>query len=156
MRETLWTNRSAMTSVPNSKADEIHRWIELPISRSLALMVHWMSRCRSRYDCCCERGSPLGDRRRGAVAVAAVRVGAYQGTVALQELILGIDPHTGSSLTTEYRVDVAAGLAGAAVGGGLAGGGAEVRIGTTVPGRTLPEQHRQQDRRATPSSSWRA
>jgi RHS repeat-associated protein len=56
----------------------------------------------------------------GAIAVGAVGYGAYQGTIALQELILGIDPYTGAPLTTEQRIDVGAGLAGGFVGGGLA------------------------------------
>jgi RHS repeat-associated protein len=68
-------------------------------------------------------GTVLG----AAAAVGAVGYGSYQGTIALQELILGFDPYTGRPLTTEERIDVGAGLAGGAVGGGAAGG----RLGRT-------------------------
>ena len=69
-------------------------------------------------------------------AVGAVGVGAYQGTIAVQQLIFGIDPYTGLSLTTEERIDIAAGVAGAAVGGGLAGAGREITFGPScrIPG----------------------
>lgn len=74
-------------------------------------------------------GVASGTVAGAAVAVGVVGLGAYQGTIAIQELVLGIDPYTGAPLTSEQRVDVAAGLAGAAVGGGLAGRGPEIRVG---------------------------
>jgi RHS repeat-associated protein len=57
----------------------------------------------------------------GAAAVALVGAGSYQGTIEIQKLVLGIDPYTGAPLSTESRIDTAAGLVGAGIGGGLTG-----------------------------------
>jgi RHS repeat-associated protein len=68
----------------------------------------------------------------GGVAVAAIGVGAYQATIVVQKVLIGIDPYTGRPLSSEERVDVLAGMIGALVGGGMAGRGAEIEIGDNV------------------------
>ena len=64
----------------------------------------------------------------GALAVGAVFTGAYQGTIALQQVITGRDPYTGRAIDSETRIDSAAGLVGGLVGGGLALRGAEITL----------------------------
>jgi hypothetical protein len=54
--------------------------------------------------------------------VGSVGWGAYEGTIALQKVVVGFGPYTGRPLSTEERIDVAAGLLG-----GLAGGARALR-----------------------------
>lgn len=88
-----------------------------------------------------------------ALAVGAVGVGAYATTIAIQEAVFGFDPYTGATLSTEERIDAAAGLLGALAGGAAATRGAEFELGDYVrvapfgnrtghPTGELPHYHR--------------
>ena len=68
----------------------------------------------------------------GAIAVGAIGVGAYQATIAAQEVLGGIDPYTGRTLSSDERADALAGMIGALVGGGLAGRGGEIEVGNAA------------------------
>lgn len=52
-------------------------------------------------------------------AVAIVGYGFYQLGIAAQEILTGEDPYTGNKICTEDRIDLAAGILGAIIGGGF-------------------------------------